>query len=67
MFNEISDWIFHRALRLSAATVTKLAAKTKQDPARIRAVNNAVAGIAAHEAVQAAQAAAASAAAKVRL
>jgi len=55
MFQSISDWIFHRALRVSAASVKKLAGMTGQSPARITAINDAVAGIAAHEAVQAAQ------------
>ena len=49
----IGDWIFNRALRLSSASVKTLAKKTGQDPARIVAVNDAVAGIVAHEAVQA--------------
>lgn len=54
MFDKISDWFYHRALRLSAKKVIELAKKTKQDPRRIVALNDAVAGIAAHEAVQAA-------------
>lgn len=57
MFKALADWIFNRALRFSAASVKMLARKTGQDPDRIRAVNDAVAGIAAHEAVQAAQSA----------
>lgn len=58
MFDKIGDWIFHRALRLSAATVKSLAKRTGVKVDRIVAVNDAVAGIAAHEAVQAAQKAA---------
>jgi hypothetical protein len=54
MLQALADWIFGRALRLSAASVTALAKRTRQSPERIRAVNDAVAGIAAHEAVAAA-------------
>lgn len=58
MFQGISDWLFHRALRISAASVKTIASKTGQSPDRIKAVNDAVAGIVAHDAVQAAQKAA---------
>ena len=59
MFKALSDWIFHRALRLSAGTVKALARRTGQNVDRIVAVNDAVAGIAAHEAVRTVRASAA--------
>lgn len=58
MFDKIGDWLFNRALRISTANVKWLASKTGQSAERIVAVNDAVAGIAAHEAVQAVQKAA---------
>jgi hypothetical protein len=58
MFQSIFDWIFHRALRISSASVKKIASMTGQDPAKVVAVNDAVAGIVADQAVQAAQKAA---------
>ena len=58
MFQSLSDWIFNRALRVSSASVVALARAAHQSPDRIRAVNDAVAGLAAHEAVRQVQAAA---------
>jgi hypothetical protein len=55
MWEQWSDWLFHRALRLSSAAVTALAKRTGQKPERIRAVNDVAAGIAANAAIQAAQ------------
>jgi hexokinase len=55
MIERLQDWLFHRALRLSAAAVKALATRTGQSPARIVAVNDVVASIAAHAAVRAAQ------------
>ena len=55
MLTKLADWIFNRALRLSAAAVQALARRTGQNAARITALNDAVAGIAANEAVQSAQ------------
>jgi hypothetical protein len=55
MIHALGDWLYHRALRLSASAVKILAARTGQSVDRIVAVNDAVAGIAAHEAVLLAQ------------
>ena len=52
MFQAISEWIFHRALRLSTAAVTLIAARTGQKPARVTALNDAVAAMATNEAVR---------------
>jgi len=58
MFQAISDWIFNRALRISSSSVIALARVAHQSPDRIRAVNDAVAGVAAHEVIRQVQAAA---------
>ena len=58
MFRNLSDWIFNRALRISSSSVIALARAAHQSPDRIRAVNDAVAGLASHEAVRQVQAAA---------
>lgn len=43
----LGDWLFHRALRASTKDVIKLAKATGQSPAKVTALNDAVAGIVA--------------------
>lgn len=53
MLQALRDWIFGRALHISAAGVRGLAKRTGQNAERIRAINTAVAGIVADKAVAA--------------
>ena len=53
MFKSISDWLFHRALRLSHASTVALAKKTGQSVQTIEHLNDAGAGIVAQQATDA--------------
>ena len=53
MFKSITDWLFHRALRLSHASTVALAKKTGQSVQTIEHLNDASAGIVAQQAADA--------------